>query len=149
MSHPFINPARRAYLDRLAQNFCLLIPHVAETGMRVTDIRPGAVCVCLPPRPQWLADPERGLMNNGIVTTLVDSASGLAVFAALKAPERVATLDLRLDYLRPARGDTDLFCESECFRLGRQIAFVRSRVWQRADGPDLAVAQGAFMRTTA
>lgn len=134
------------YLRRLAENFTRVIPHVQAIGVSVRRIGPGSVECELPPRPEWLADPVRGLLNNGVVATLVDSAAGMAVYAALEAPERIATLDLRMDYLRPASDCSPLRCAAECFRLSRHIAFVRSRVWQDGSDDDLAVSHAAFMR---
>lgn len=138
--------AHADYLERLAGNFTRVIPHARAIGVRVLELRRGLARCELPLRPEFLADPGRGRVSNGIVTTLVDSTAGLAVFAALDAPERVATLDLRMDYLRAGDADEPLRCESECFRLTRHIAFVRSRVWQHGADGDLAVSQGAFMR---
>lgn len=139
--------AHSDYLQQLAENFTRVIPHARSLGLAVHAIEGRRVHCTLPLRPEFMADPAGRRVNNGIVTTLVDSAAGLAVFAALDAPERVATLDLRMDYLRAGTADQPLQCEAECFRLTHHIAFVRSRVWQDGADGDLAVGQGAFMRT--
>ena len=53
------------------------------------------------------------------------------MFCRLPRMEAIATLDLRIDYLKPATIGEDLFARAECYRLTRQIAFVRSVAYQR------------------
>jgi uncharacterized protein (TIGR00369 family) len=100
----------------------------------------------MPCRPEFLGDVERGVIHTGVVTTLIDSACGAAVLAHLGTPERIATLDLRVDYLRPSRMHAELVCRAECFRTTPQIVFVRAEVWQDDSSQPVAVAQAAFMR---
>ena len=49
-----------------------------------------------------VGNPETGVLHGGAITALLDGASGAAVFAALVDIVPIATLDLRIDYLRPA-----------------------------------------------
>ena len=101
----------------------------------------------LPFREDWIGDIERGLIHPGIVTTLVDSACGAAVLARIGHLETIATLDLRMDYLRAGVRDIDVHCRAECFRLTPSIAFARASVWQRSRDEPIAISQSVFMRT--
>lgn len=136
-------------LDALRQGFVEAIPHVRRCGMRIDLLEQGRARVCLPYRPEWLGDEDRQLIATGIITTLVDSAAGLAAFSALPAVEPIATLDLRMDYLRASHPPHDLYCEAVCERLSRNIAFLRARVWQEDEQQPVATGQGAFMRNGA
>lgn len=100
----------------------------------------------LPYRPEWLGDTERGLIHTGIITTLVDTVCGLAAVAASGRFETVATLDLRMDFLRSALPDRPLHARAECYRLTRAIAFVRAQAWQDDVREPVAVTQATFMR---
>jgi uncharacterized protein (TIGR00369 family) len=102
----------------------------------------------MPYRPEWLGDTERGLVHTGIITALVDTVSGLAALAAAGRFEPMPTLDLRMDYLRPAVPDKALHCRAECYRLTRSIAFVRARAWQDDANEPIAVSQSTFMRAS-
>lgn len=133
------------YLEALAAGFIRNVPHVRECGMRMTRIDVGLAEVELPFRSEWLGDVERGVMHTGILTTLVDSASGAAVLSALPTYTPIATLDLRMDYLRPAMKDLLTTCRAECYRLTTHIAFVRASVWQQDAAAPVAVSQSAFM----
>ncbi|MFP5306994.1 MAG: PaaI family thioesterase, partial [Gammaproteobacteria bacterium] len=98
------------FQQALRQRFAEFTPHVAECGMCITRIDREAAEITLPYRDDWLGDAERGLLHPGIVTTLVDSASGLAVLARVGQLEPIATLDLRMDYLRAGLRDLDVHC---------------------------------------
>lgn len=125
------------------------VPHAIECGLRVDHLSAERVEMGLPFCEDWLGDPERGLIHTALISMLVDNASGLAALAALPGPGRVATVDLRVDYLRPALRDLELHCEARCIRLASQIVFVRAEVWQADRAQPVATSQSTFMRSTA
>ncbi len=135
-------------LDELNRKYVSRTPHMREIGMRVTEIAPSRGRMVLPANPQWLGDPARGLLHTGPLTVLADSACGLAVGTAIDRRVPYATLDLRMDYLRPAGPQHDVHCEAECYRLTRSIAFIRADVWQSDRSQPIATAQAAFMLST-
>lgn len=132
--------------DALRARFTEAIPHCAETGIIITALDATASLAEQPYRPEWLADVERGVLHPGIVSTLVDSACGVALIGHLQRFEAIATIDLRLDYLRPAFAGGSLFCRAACYRLTRYIAFMRATVWQAREDEPVALAQGVFSR---
>ena len=135
-------------LETIAAAFLSYIPHMRECGLSLDRGAPDGVELRMPFREEWVGDPVRGVLHTGPITVLVDSASGLAVLAATPVPETIATLDLRMDYLRPAMRDKDLVCRAECFRLTSHIAFVRATVWQDDRDQPVAISQSAFMRSS-
>ncbi|HWU69625.1 MAG TPA: PaaI family thioesterase [Stenotrophobium sp.] len=134
-----------SYHQALGARFSRAVPHVRALGIHIVEVCSTQVTAALPYRDDWLGDPVRGLIHTGVITTLVDSASGLAVLARLERYEPVATLDLRMDYLRPALRDLALNCRAECYRLTAHIAFVRASVWQDDAGAAVATSQSVFM----
>lgn len=130
----------------IQQHFTNAIPHAKDCGMRIVRVDAGGVTMELPYRPEWLGDTERGVWHTGIITTLIDTVSGIAGVAATGRFEVVATIDLRVDFLRPAQPDRPLTCRAECYRLTRSVSFVRSRTWQDDEGEPIAVSTGTFMR---
>ncbi len=135
-------------LDDLNRKFVSRTPHMREIGARITAVERARGSMTLPARPQWLGDPVRGLLHPGALTVLADSACGLAVGAALTRRAPYATLDLRMDYLRPAGPGLDVHCDAHCYRLTRNVAFVRAEVWQVERDQPIAAAQASFMLST-
>ena len=135
-------------LELLNEKFVSRGPHMREIGARITAIEPGRGTMRIPARSDWLGDPVRGLMHPGVLTVLADSTCGLAVGSKVDRRTPFATLDLRMDYLRPAGPDKDTNCEAECYRVSRNVAFVRAEVWQDERTDPIAVAQGTFMLST-
>lgn len=133
----------------LVQHFMRAIPHAQECGMTITRLDDRGAAARMPYRPEWLGDTERGVIHTGVVTTLVDTISGVAAVAAAGHFEAVATLDLRMDFLRPAQPDLPLNAFAECHRLTRSVAFVRGYSWQDDESQPVATHQAAFMRGSA
>lgn len=121
------------------------IPHCRELGLRVMDVGEQAIVVKLPYQERLVGDPESGVLAGGAITTLIDTVCGMAVQAALRRLTAIATLDLRIDYLRPSAPGEDLIAVAECYRTTRHIAFVRSHAHN--GDPERAVAHcvGTFM----
>lgn len=135
-------------LDDLSRTFVAGTPHMRESGMAITALSTGRGTMVLPARADWVGDPVRQVLHPGVLTVLADSACGLAVGAALDKRVPYATLDLRMDYLRPAGPDHDVHCEAHCYRLTRSVAFARADVWQADRSQPIATAQATFMLST-
>ncbi|MES2090540.1 MAG: hotdog domain-containing protein [Pseudomonadota bacterium] len=125
------------------------IPFAQVSGMHVTNASKNHATLAMPARAEWTGDTLRQLTHPGVLTTLADTACGVAVGTALEVLEPFATLDLRMDYLRPAVADRALVCHAECHRLSRSVAFVRGEVRQPGQEEVLATVSAAFMRATA
>ena len=76
---------------------------------------------------------------------MLDHVGGLSVWVKLEAFRPIATLDLRVDYMRAAHPGRDLLARGFCFRLTPSVAFVRA--WAFEDDPfdPVAAAQAAYV----
>jgi acyl-coenzyme A thioesterase PaaI-like protein len=63
------------------------------------------------------------------------------VFLTLRPLRPIATLDLRIDYLRAAEPGKDLMCRAHCTRITTHVAFVQA-IAHHGD-PEVAVATAA------
>jgi uncharacterized protein (TIGR00369 family) len=132
-------------LAEINRQFFTLIPLNKAMELRLGKLGRGTAEMTLPYLEKFVGDPVSGVMHGGAVTTLMDSACGAAVFMALDKPDAIATLDLRIDYLRAAQPGRDVIASAECFHLGKNVAFVRAVAHHGDRDMPIASAAGCFM----
>lgn len=88
---------------------------------------------------------ETGVIASGPIISLMDMATSMGVWMRADAFVAHATLDLRVDYLRPATPGKTVIGRGECYRLTRSIAFVRGQAHDGDPGDPLAHVAGTFM----
>jgi uncharacterized protein (TIGR00369 family) len=120
-------------------------PHAAHLGMRVVEIGARFAICTLPYREALIGDPQRRVVFGGVITTLLDHASGIAVACSLEELIPVATIDLRVDYLRAATPGLDLYARSDCYRVTKNVAFVRAIAYDDDPANPFASCMGSFM----
>ncbi len=120
-------------------------PHAAALGIETVGFDGDVAILKTPYRAELVGDPDTGVIAGGVVTALLDHACGQAVFAALKSPTTIATLDLRIDYMRSAEPGKDVFCRAHCYKVTRSVAFVRASAYDDTVDDPVATAQAAFM----
>lgn len=119
--------------------------HTHALGFAYEGLEGDRVRIRAPWREDLVGDPDTGVLAGGLVTALLDHVGGLAVWIALDQFEPIATLDLRVDYMRAAEPGRALIAEARCYRLTHSIAFVRA--WAFEDSPDdpVAAAQATYV----
>ena len=91
-----------------------------------------------------ISDTTSGVLASGPIVSLIDMSAAMAVWLRRGERIRMATLDLRLDYLCPAVPGETVIARMECYRLGRRIAFVRGTAHHGAAESPIAHAAGTF-----
>lgn len=115
------------------------------SGLQLDRAAPGEAWSSLPYRPVFVGDTETGVLHGGVVTAMLDESCGLAVQLALDGTRAIATLDLRIDYQKPATPGLAIKAHSLCYRVTRSIAFVRSTAYQESEDDPVATATACFM----
>jgi uncharacterized protein (TIGR00369 family) len=123
-------------------------PLAKALEFQTVAMEPSIATLTAPYKPEMVGDPETGVIAGGVVTALLDHASGQSVFAAVGRPIGIATLDLRIDYMRPAEPGHAIFARAHCYKLTHSIAFVRAVAYDRSLDDPVATAQAAFMLNT-
>ena len=135
-------------LELIGENLQALVahvPHARAIGMTVVDAKAGQIWLRVPYADFLVGNPETGVIHGGVITTLLDNGGGAAVMTALEELRAVATLDLRIDYMKPATPGRDIVGYSHCYKLTRNVAFTRAVAYhERVDDP-IATAVGTFM----
>lgn len=140
-------PARDPELEaQIAETVIGFPPHNRALGLRFLSSDRGRLTVVLPYDAKLVGNPLTRVIHGGAITALMDATCGAAVFLSLGEPVPVATLDLRIDYLKPAKPDLEVHATAECFKMTQNVAFVRCEAYHPGTERDLvAVANGTFM----
>lgn len=142
------DPASYAASDDSLQRVRAMIqftPQARALGMEMVRIEPARVWGRVPYREELIGDPETGVIAGGVITTFLDTLCGTAAVAAMEQPTTVATIDLRIDYMRGATPERDVLAEAHCYKLGRSIAFVRAVAYEDTPDNPIAHVAAAFM----
>jgi uncharacterized protein (TIGR00369 family) len=120
-------------------------PFFAEIGAQFLDFGGGVARARLPYDARLVGDPDTGVLHGGAITAVLDHIGGGAVLTALADPAAIATLDLRIDYMKPADPHVEILAEAHCVRVSHEIAFVRGSAYQADPEKPLALFTAAFM----
>ncbi|MCY7399242.1 MAG: PaaI family thioesterase [Sphingomonas bacterium] len=101
--------------------------------------------LALPWREELVGVPASGILASGAIVSLVDTAGGASVWMALGHFQPIVTIDLRLDYLRPAVRNETVIARCECYKLTQSIGFVRGVAHGEDERRPIAQAMGTFM----
>ncbi len=127
-----------------AQQFIEAIPYSRALGMVLEQIGDGVAAISMPYDARLVGDPESGVIHGGAVSALMDTCGGAAVMSHPRAPSATATIDLRIDYMRPARPGDRITARAECYHVTRSVAFVRATAHDAEQDRPVATATGAF-----
>lgn len=127
-----------------AKTIMSVVPWANALGFEVDKVERGRAWGKVDWREDLVGDPDTGVIHGGVITALLDNLCGVACGAALNEFKSMATLDLRIDYMRPATKGRAVIGEAECYNVTRNVAFVRA--WAYHDDKDkvIATAAGAF-----
>lgn len=105
--------------------------------------------LALPWDARLVGQPETGVLASGPIITMMDMATSMAVWLKRGMFVPHATLDLRIDYLRPATPHKTVIGRGECYRITQAISFVRGQAHDGDPEDPIAHVAGTFMLTEA
>ena len=101
--------------------------------------------LALPWREELVGVRETGVLASGAIVSLIDTASGTSVWVTLDRFIPIVTVDLRIDYLRPAAKGETIVARCECVKVTKRIAFVRGVAQGGEDERPIALSAATFM----
>jgi uncharacterized protein (TIGR00369 family) len=142
------SPSKSSLLDAVAERKGLLVnsvPHAVALGIIVVDAKPGEAWLKVPYDVKLVGNPTTGVIHGGVITTLLDNCAGVAVATALAELQSIATLDLRIDYMKPATPGLDVIGWTRCYKVTRHIAFVHGAAYHEDPNDPIATTAMTFM----
>lgn len=119
--------------------------HGGRLGIRYHARSDDWIELALPYDPEQIGDEDSGVIASGPIIAMMDIATSLAVWNRIRTFVPHATLDLRIDYLRPARPGSTVIGRGECLRVARSISFTRGIAYDEDAGDPIAHVAATFM----
>lgn len=147
----FLPEIRQAVLD-----FFNRVPFNQLVGFTLTEITSKKVVIQLPMRPELVGNFITGILHGGVISTVIDVAGGaMSLVGAFRRLEhlpkqerimrlsKIGTIDLRVDYLRPGRGES-FEVHASLLRSGNKVAVTRAEFFND-QGELCAVGTGTYL----
>ena len=149
-------PFETEFVDRLRLIFEEKITFNRVIGLRIDTMEAEGVTAHIDMRPELIGHYAHQRLHGGVISATLDAMGGLAVMAAIGArhmdetPEarlmrfaKLGTIDLRIDYLRPATGPR-FVARAQVLRLGSRVASTRMEFFDNEDRL-LSTGAGAYI----
>ncbi|MEI6860354.1 MAG: PaaI family thioesterase [Shewanella sp.] len=137
-------------LTQIATRFVDQLAQCRRLKLKVHEASEHHVLIELPYNHELIGYPDTGVIHGGVITTLMDTASGSAVVCAIydkyQSLELSPTLDLRVDYMKPAAPNKPVYGFAECYKISSSVSFTRAIAYQNSIDDPIAHAVGSFMR---
>lgn len=135
----------RDRMRQIARGMMEATPYAKAIGLEALDFDRGRAQAHVPYRDDLVGDPDSGVIAGGVVSALLDHTCGMSVMTALGAPTTIATLDLRIDYMRAAKPGAAIVADAHCYKVANAVAFVRAVAHDGDTEDPVANATAAFM----
>ncbi|OAN75337.1 thioesterase [Jannaschia sp. EhC01] len=126
------------------RRFIEALPFSKALQMEMEEMADGRAVISMPYSKDLVGDPATGVIHGGAVSALMDTCGGAAVMSHPQVKAATATLDLRIDYMRPATPGERITARAHCYNVTRSVAFVRAEAFDEDQTRPVAAATGAF-----
>jgi len=146
----------RGFYDRLRRLYQERLPFNRLLGLSVTSLNSDGGTMAFSTREDLIGNIFHRTLHGGVISSVLDAVGGLTASASLVVRAaglseekvkamfaQVGTIDLRVDYLRPGRGER-FTASGRIMRSGRKVAVVRMEMHNQ-DGLLVAVGTGTYM----
>jgi uncharacterized protein (TIGR00369 family) len=141
------DPRKGSFDPKLFMAYVEKVGHGGALGILYRDHGPDWAELTLPYDQKLIGVEESGVIASGPIISLMDMATSLSIWLKLDRFRHQATLDLRVDYLRPATPGRDIVGRGECYRTTRSIGFVRGLAHDGDPADPVAHVSATFMFT--
>ena len=132
-------------IARLAEVFCNHVPFHNVIGFEIDQLSIDGCRISFKNKPELVGNYIQQILHGGVTATALDVVGGAmaAVGMMEKYPDadenelgrklaRIGTIDLRVDYVRPGRGES-FYAKARLLRSGSKVAVVRMELHDEKD----------------
>lgn len=132
------------------------VPFQRMLGFEITEFTPQRGEVRFRWRDELMGNVPQRILHGGVTSTALDTVGGLVAIAGMLARldnpteeylmerlSRCGTIDLRVDYLRPGRGE-EFIASATIIRSGNKVAVARMELHNQ-DGTHIAFGTGTYL----
>jgi len=146
-----------ALIEQISNYMNTQIPFQQLLGLRITEFASERSEVRFHWKNELVGNIPQRILHGGVTATALDTVGGTVILASvierladstpteeiIQRMSRVGTIDLRVDYLRPGRGD-EFICTATIIRSGNKVAVARMEMHNQ-DGIMIAFGTGTYM----
>jgi uncharacterized protein (TIGR00369 family) len=132
------------------------IPFNRHIGLKYQTVSEEECVITFDMKPELVGNYIQGILHGGVISSAMDMVGGTMAAVGIlhsnpathldelkKKLGKLSTIDLRVDFLRPGRGNT-FYAKAELLRAGKRVAVVRTELVNE-ENTQIAVATGSFM----
>ena len=138
-------PKELAFDPAKGAPFMLRAGHMGWLGIQYRQHGENWVEMELPWREDLVGEPDTGILASGPIISMMDIATASAIWTAQKKFVSMVTVDLRVDYQRPAKPRTPVIGRGEVYKITRSMAFVRGIAHDGDPEDPVAHVAGQFL----
>ena len=98
----------------------------AFCGFEVHKVEYGLFESILHVRPEHTQ--QDGFVHAGVISSMADHTAGYAAFTTVSEQFRILTIEFKINFLKPAKGNT-IVCRSQVIKEGRTIIISESEIF--------------------
>lgn len=122
------------------------VGHGRQLGFTITKVARGRVSLSYPYDTNAVGNPITGAVHGGVIVSLLDTCCGAAAMNVTGKLSLAPTIDLRLDYMHPARPNAPIFVSGTAYKTTSAVIFCRGTAWQDDQENPIAHCVATFMR---
>jgi uncharacterized protein (TIGR00369 family) len=126
-----LRPTDMRDLQQLVRQITTLPGYTSAVGTRVVRVEPGKVALALDRRADLLQ--FSGVFHGGVIAGLADHAAGGAASTLMPEGKIAVTVELKINYLSPAAGET-IVARAETMQSGGTLSVVKVDVVSVTEG---------------
>lgn len=119
--------------------------HFHALGIETVAIAQNYMKMKVEYKEELVGNPDTGIVHGGVITSLLDTTCGFAAATALGHLGLTPTIDLRIDYMRPAEPFKTIYADAEVYRNTKTVIFTKGIAHHGDPSRPIAHAIGNFV----